>query len=236
MSFAETFAKYVKQPDPSQVIWRYLDFPKFMSMLDSSSIFFCQGNLFDDPLEGVLPSEYVPKGSHLENYLKTSNFYTHPMAYRATTLISCWSMNDTEASLMWGKYAPNCGIAIKTTIKKLIENLELSGLSEVYKGAYTYGYVALQPGESAIDIFQFFTGKNKVYEQEQEYRIAVRHSNLSQINGGLPVHVNLTGLIDGITVSPKSPKWFLNLVQSIVTKSGLTIQVSSSDLDRTPFD
>jgi hypothetical protein len=89
MGSKETFAKYVKQPEPEQVIWRYIDFPRFMFMIEISSIFFCQGNQFDDQFEGTLPQEDVPPGSDLENYLKTSNIYHNPLAWRALTLVTC---------------------------------------------------------------------------------------------------------------------------------------------------
>jgi hypothetical protein len=145
-------------------------------------------------------------------------------------------MNDSEDSLMWGKYAQNCGLAIRTTVHELENSLELSDVAEFTTGCVVYGYVKLQPGEDVGDMFYFFTNKDPSYKNELEYRIAFKPHDLSKISGGLPIRADLLKLIKGITVSPKSPKWFLNLVQSVADKNGLKVRVSTSTLDRKPFE
>ena len=53
--------------------------------------------------------------------------------------------------------------------------------------------------------------------------------------GGLYVPVNLYRLVAQIVLSPKSPDWFLALMQSITRKAGLSAEVVHSDFDRKPF-
>ncbi len=39
-------------PENNPKIWRYMDFTKFMDMLDKESIFFTRSDKFDDKFEG----------------------------------------------------------------------------------------------------------------------------------------------------------------------------------------
>ena len=39
-------------PGAAQRIWRYMDFTKFVSMLDSGGLFFAQAATLEDPFEG----------------------------------------------------------------------------------------------------------------------------------------------------------------------------------------
>lgn len=39
---------------PDAVLWRYMDFPKFVSMLHERALYFCRSDVLGDPLEGSL--------------------------------------------------------------------------------------------------------------------------------------------------------------------------------------
>ena len=43
------------------MIWRYKDLAKFVSMLQTSSLYFPRADLLDDPHEGALPRKTVEK-------------------------------------------------------------------------------------------------------------------------------------------------------------------------------
>jgi len=38
-----------------QKLWRYMDFTKFMSLLETKSLWFNRSDRFDDPFEGTYP-------------------------------------------------------------------------------------------------------------------------------------------------------------------------------------
>ena len=57
----------------------------------------------------------------------------------------------------------------------------------------------------------------------------------NEITNGISVPVSLDILIEKIFVSPKSPKWFLDLVKSISIKYGLDKEVIQSDLYNGPL-
>ncbi len=41
--------------EPNTIIWRYLDFEKYKSLLENKALFFCRADKFIDPFEGSLP-------------------------------------------------------------------------------------------------------------------------------------------------------------------------------------
>ena len=47
---------YVDTPEPTAVLWRYMDFTKFMSMLDSSTLNFTRIDSLNDYSKGDYPS------------------------------------------------------------------------------------------------------------------------------------------------------------------------------------
>ncbi|HIH94953.1 TPA: hypothetical protein HA338_13355 [Methanosarcina acetivorans] len=57
----------------------------------------------------------------------------------------------------------------------------------------------------------------------------------NEITNGIYVPVSLDILIEKIFVSPKAPKWFLDLVRSISIKYGLDKEVIQSDLYNGPL-
>ena len=61
----EYYNMYVKHsrlilnyPD-SKKIWRYMDFTKFVNLLDTESLFFCRADRFYDKWEGIFPKKMI---------------------------------------------------------------------------------------------------------------------------------------------------------------------------------
>src|SRR3954466_4331681 len=54
---------FVGPEDPDGFIWRYMDFTKFVDLLDSKRLFFSRGDLLGDPFECS-----YPRGNH-DHYL-----------------------------------------------------------------------------------------------------------------------------------------------------------------------
>lgn len=47
-----------QQPNNENIkIWRYMDFTKFMSLLDTKKLFFTRADKFEDPFEGSWPKK-----------------------------------------------------------------------------------------------------------------------------------------------------------------------------------
>src|SRR5258708_25766339 len=99
------------EPSNSEIsIWRYMDFTKFVSMLEYGALFFPRADTLEDPFEGTLGllNQYYRK--HPEEYLKTNPVdYVQVVAMsleeykkkheqnRKSVMISCWHMNEHES-------------------------------------------------------------------------------------------------------------------------------------------
>lgn len=125
---------YIKlnQWDKNQIIWRYMNFEKFISLLQNKALFFstCFNMQKLDPFEG----EYTKKNLDMLEITKKlyelpENMRKKPKEYRElflkNTFINCWHANNNENAAMWKIYASNKnGIAIKSTIKDLNKGIK----------------------------------------------------------------------------------------------------------------
>ena len=104
-----------------------MDFPKFVSVLDKSALFFCNASRLGDPFEGTWPTA---------NFETLAARYSPEMAgiariglqgsahLRGQFSVNCWHWNGFESDAMWGLYATrNAGIAIQTVFKSFAESL-----------------------------------------------------------------------------------------------------------------
>lgn len=83
----------LKKPKDDQVIWQYMDFIKFVSILNNSALYFTRVDKFDDTYEGLLPYfdnliEYIAEAvfSRVINQLHT--VYNHPSLERRELYIN----------------------------------------------------------------------------------------------------------------------------------------------------
>lgn len=60
----------IPPPDPDQKIWRYMNFTKFVSMLETQSLFFCRSDRLGDHFEGSLPLAH--RRDHFEDHSESS--------------------------------------------------------------------------------------------------------------------------------------------------------------------
>jgi hypothetical protein len=115
-------------------IWRYMDFTKFVSMLERQGLFFSRADKLGDPFEGSVPRTQVGypyaglmkhdpnmKGDELKKAVR--DFSKAMEAQRKWTAINCWHMNDHESAAMWRLYAKTDeAISICSTFNKLRES------------------------------------------------------------------------------------------------------------------
>ena len=116
-----------ESPHEDAVLWRYMDFTKFVSLLDAQSLFFSRADRLGDPFEGsyskaniaLRPALY--QGTILQFAWETlAPFY---QAMRQFTLINCWHEANHESAAMWRLYSrDNDGIAIRTTFNALTQS------------------------------------------------------------------------------------------------------------------
>jgi hypothetical protein len=126
--------------DDEEIIWRYISFDKYESLLTTGCLFFCRADKFADQFEGSIPkkeAEHRPKEykaqdlywgrEHDENMTKTQIEALAEMHRedKKFTMVNCWHINKLENDGMWKLYLKdNEGVAIRTTKKRLENSLK----------------------------------------------------------------------------------------------------------------
>jgi hypothetical protein len=116
--------KWVRDKD--EMIWRYMDFTKFVNLLVTRALFFSRANRFDDPFEGSVPQKHYERG--LERLKASAREFEREIALyerlgsgmRNYVYINCWHINDRESAALWKLYLKSTeGIAGCSTKSRL---------------------------------------------------------------------------------------------------------------------
>ena len=237
------------QPSSDDIsLWKYMDFTKFMALITYQQLFACRSDLFDDPYEGTYPRMVINYLQHIkEDELNNSNaknvrlMYDFNLNLRRCTYISCWHANNFESAAMWDLYSKNdASVAIETTyadLKKTLPPEALLGLVnyiDYEKDIFPLG-----------NAFYPFTHKRKSFEHEKEVRFLIQNIPLDAeekrvdfnktVPNVIPIDVNINSFVKKIHLSPRSPDWMLNLLQDIVNKYSINVEVRRSDLYISPI-
>lgn len=226
--------------DDKSTVWRFMKFEKFCSMLQTGSLFYASLASFEDPHEAILSQRYYslrywsrfkvhfPK-RELKDIKLDQNYN------RKLIGANCWNCSDVEPEFFWKIYSDlEFGVAIKSNVKRL-----KSAHSNVSKNIYirnlVYDELTIQNEKefkdfhrcSALEKAHF---KRPHFAQEKEVRCII---NLNEPQRGTLVRseaikVNLFDLIEEVVFSPKSPKWFHDVVNEIKSKYGYA-QIKSSE-------
>ena len=240
---------FCNPPPDNAVLWRYMDFTKFVSLLDKQALFFARADKLEDPFEGYLPNinreaarrffEGYP--DHLQTMLKSIKEGSRFM------LINCWHENDHESAAMWKLYSKDDnGIAIKTNFDSFARSFTTTQDIFIGKVSYIDYETDPLPHNSLLNVFLC---KRKSFEHENEVRAIVQIPppgdqnegregviDLSQdiCDVGNDYEVNLSLLIKEVIVSPYAPNWHLELIQSIAARYSSEAPVIKSRLGDPP--
>lgn len=228
-------------PDATQ-LWRYMDFTKFVALLEAKALFFSRADQFEDEFEGGLSrvnSVDWPEATKLGNVLRYSSerlpFFT---------FVNCWNINAYESAAMWRVYLSSReGVAITTTVGRLKAALSPSTESVVIGQVRYIDYDADKvPLSWPLPFFH----KRMSFEHEHEVRALFQDVRLYEGEDGHSLHINLeepehgpgievpvvlSDLITAVVVAPTAPPWFRDLVTSVVKRFGHVFPVRQSRLD-----
>ena len=239
---------FIAPEDTNVKIWRYIDFTKFVSLLDSNCLWFCRADKFQDPLEGSypkmnvetrgkitgVPPKYLP---YVEKILKGMSETKRD--WPRYTAINCWHINEHESSAMWSLYLKsNEGIAIQSTYNMLKDSFTKTK-EDVYIGKVNYIDYEHQVIEDA-NLYSPFIYKRKSYEHERELRAIVMKPpplgrkgldfTVDTIDFGINIPVIIDALIESVYIAPSAPDWFGQLVESALKKYGYTFPINQSTI------
>lgn len=242
---------FVQPTDETEKVWRYMDFPKLISILDKQCLFFSRGDKFNDPFEGSYPLANVLGRKNIPPYIPLDNISRFQQAMASLgdvnshwpkhVGINCWHLNNHESAAMWRLYLQsNEGVAIQSTYKKLKDSFSVT-TERVHLGLINY--INYETDFFAADnILNPFVHKRKSFEHEKEVRALTMKWPTGEENGmniiddtivgGVNVSVNLNLLIENIYISPSSPKWFVDVVTSTIQRYGCSFPILQSDLNK----
>lgn len=233
--------KLLKWPLDKKVrVWRYMDFAKFISLLATSKLFLTRVDNLEDKFEGsvselnLLYREIIPQGIPV----KAINSYKKLISERGNInkslkekmAVNCWHLNEYESAAMWKLYSySNGGIAIQSTF----ESLKSSIVDEkiIFIGLVNYLDYQNDFINDGNIFIPFFT-KRKSFIHERELRVLFSSLKDEIKNGGVFVEVDLKIMIDKVYISPYSPKWHEDLIESLIHKYGYDFTVVHSDFNK----
>lgn len=245
-----------KRVDPNERLWRYVDFAKFVDLLETQRLFFSRADQFDDAFEGAsglaerqkewdefyleyfrnairFPPENAPSPPEdvVEREAKRllGDIKRAIKGERETTFVSCWHSNSGESEALWRLYCPNgsTGVLIETTADRLLDSLDAL---DVELGRVQY-----------LDYKKSFSGfhdrifwKRKSLSHECEVR-AVNKMHFKENSTGLSRIVDVERMCISIIPSPFAGAWFPDLLKAVIVRYGYNIPVGKSELLGEPF-
>lgn len=251
-------------PSSNVKLWRYIDFTKFMAMLEKNTLHFTRLDNFSDPYECMLGiknkdicynNEYnkllrknknsvVPKEILVSEGVRRMQMLKEKVDYnKRHNYANCWHQSEFESEAMWNLYTNSGkqGIAIQTTFERLFFSIEsLPNKTMAKYGLINYiDYNEFNKDDNKEKTFLYVDApwyKRKSFEHEKEFRILIKDiSNISSTDYYKEVKVDLRSLIETIYVSPQSEDWFFDLVKTMRRKYNLCCDVKRSELNDSPY-
>lgn len=233
------------------VLKRYMDLTKFLSILETESLFFPVADILPDLAEGmqhdqteltmmkVLDSIVEKNGGDITwSAAKKAETANQIQSFRKKFIcVSSWYASQHESYAMWKLYAAE-GVCVNTTEQNLLTALKRG---DVYLRNVEYDKKPdLEPSYLApffkklpayryesevrvvVNLFEKYGHDQKTWE-EPEFKDLLR-------NSGIFVPVNVGMMISSVIVSPLAKPWFRTLVPSVLKRYGLDTKVVISEL------
>lgn len=242
---------FAKPQDPDTRLWRYLDFARFVSMLETSSLWFSNVTQFEDDFEGSYPPRQIsvadsafldemrrldqPDAEHLLQVKRQSE-----ETWRKFTLVNCWHASSHESVAMWKTYMQGHGIAVVSDYDKLCKSFRTDIQVQVGEVKYLdYGREIIP----ADNMLWPYVHKRWAFEYEREVRavivdfppgVPVEGADPSlPAKPGINVRVELAELVSEVVIQPNAPSWYVETVAAVSRRYGFDFEVRPSELAHT---
>jgi hypothetical protein len=172
----EKHPSFEEPSDENSKIWRFIDFAKFVDLLETSALFFCRSDRLNDEFEG-----YYAKGNRKWNPILykdklspeaiehlTKGLEEYLFRQRQYVVLNCWHLSNYEPHGLWILYSGKRGVALQSTYARLRDSFK-DNPENIFIGKVNYidwdedwtpmGYI-LDP----------FLHKRKNFESEKELR------------------------------------------------------------------
>lgn len=228
-------------PSDDAVLWRYMSFTKFVSLLAKGALFFVRADRLDDRFEGTLGSVNLSsresvygKSEPAAQPLQLHHVFQIFESVRKLLLVNCWHENEQESDAMWKLYSGiEDGVAIKTDFKSLSKSLIGDDAVNIGRVNYVDYETTWIPEGNMFGPIQF---KRKGFEHEREVRAVICEDPQRDAQGyavfresaGAYHKVDVSVLIKEVVLPPLSQPWFEEVVRMTAERYDLTAPVRSS--------
>jgi hypothetical protein len=198
----------------NEAIWRYMNLAKFVSMLETRSLYFKRLDRFDDWHEGAMSARAFERAvvealgrmrAHEPFPVTEEDARERAALVEASTtkvkqesmLANCWHRNVVESAAMWSKYGEE-GVAIRSTIGLLydcIKHYRHPGVMIQFVNYVDHIADDFDPEEA-------YLFKDRLFSYEQEVRALIFLTVGKAGPPGCPVPVDLNTLIQGVYLVP----------------------------------
>jgi hypothetical protein len=217
-------------PSKKTVLWRYMDFAKFVEMLESRTLWFTRLDQLEDPLEGThTDAELAGIRKRLQKTQAQAliDVFRHA---RNDLYVSCWRFGSTESLAMWDLYGKGSGIvAVKSTVGRIREAAATYD-KPVYISKTKYVDWNAAPGLD--NVLVACTRKDLSYQHESEVRVIIL-GEFNRLNTkrslGIRLPIDVERVITEVMVGPREQKWVLQLVEQVMKRYGLPQRVVASN-------
>jgi hypothetical protein len=213
----------IRTPADTTVLWRYMDFAKFVEILENNTQWFARLDQFEDPLEGLhTDGEMKSLRKNLDGNSANQLIDAFRSA-KSSSYINCWRSGSYESLAMWDLYGQGSGIiAIKSTVGKLKESLTAYN-DPIYISKVKYMDWSKRQGLDNILVAA--SRKDLSYEHEAEVRAIFcpfRPKSSNNLEAGEAVAVDIKKLITEVVVGPREQSWVARLVKRVMKKYELS--------------
>jgi hypothetical protein len=197
--------------NPDARIWRYMNFAKFVSLIDAEALFFAYTGRFSDTREGG--EQPRPAG----------------------VAVSSWHLSDHESEAMWRLYSPREeALAVQSTYERLRAALP------DWVRIHQVTYVDDPEQHTRTHRLSAMFYKRRAYEHEKELRAVFALEDVPsgtnrarETEGGWFFAVDADALIERVYVSPFAGDWFREVVVGVSRRYGHRFAVERSVLTGT---
>ena len=206
--------------DSNALLWRFMDFTKYVSMLHRGALFFTRADLLPDQFEGLRAPRRQARREEQQRL-------------REQVCLSSWHRNEHESAAMWRIYLSSGeGVALRSSVVRLEAGFRATA-ETVQLGVVRYIDYVRESVPERHELDAFFC-KRKSFDYEREVRLAWR-ADLALDEPGRYLPADLQRLIEQVVISPAGEPWFEELVRSVTLKYGFSLPVVASSMNDPPF-
>jgi hypothetical protein len=163
----------IETPPDDAVLWRFLDFARFLALIEGSSLWFARADLLGDPREGEFTDDEL---SHLRELEPSSpagagagRVIASFKKTRRQCFVNCWYKNQRESTAMWKLYAPGAGgIAVKSSVGAIKHSLKSD--RKILIGDVRYLDWTTE-SDWSLNVYPMVLRKHISYKSESEVRL-----------------------------------------------------------------